>query len=511
MIAYEPVIGLEVHCRLHTASKLFSPDASAYGAAPNTHVDPVSLGHPGTLPVLNAEAVAQARRLALAVHATLARRAHFARKHYVYPDLPKGYQITQHGTPLAFDGYLDLPPDPDAAAGDGRAGSGGAGDGLAGDGTARIGLTRLHLEEDAGKSMHDAAAGRTRIDYNRCGTPLVELVTAPDLRTPRQAYRFLKKLRQLVRYLGVSDGNMEEGSLRCDANVSVRPRGQHGYGVRVEVKNLNSMRHVEQALEYEITRQTARLERGAAVAPETRRWDADRLETVLLRTKEEQADYRYLPEPDLGPVTTTDEAVAALRAGLPEMPDARRRRFERDVGLPPYDAAVLTDERAVADYFEDALAALFKRTKGGNTAAQAKALANVVMTDVLRVLGDDAHPTSAPAGLPVTPERLAQLVFLRHQDRISASTLTPLFDLMMREPDASAGKLADEHDLLQVSDPARLAPVVEAVLDDHPGEVHRYRSGKKSLMGFFMGKVMKRFDGAPDPTVARRLLEDRLR
>ena len=494
---YEPVIGLEVHVQLQTDSKIFSPDAASFGGAPNSKVDPVSLGHPGTLPVLNRAVVEHALRLGLATHCSIAPRSVFARKHYFYPDLPKGYQISQYDTPICYDGYVQIYPgedegetdevDPEADA-------------------RRIGLTRIHMEEDAGKSIHDDG-GRTRLDFNRCGVPLLELVTEPDLRTPREAYLFLKRLRQLVRYLGISDGNMEEGSLRCDANVSVRPRGREAFGTRTELKNMNSMSHVEQALEYEISRQIAARERGDEVVQQTLLWDPDAGTTRPMRSKEEAHDYRYVPDPDLVEVEIGDEMIEDVKAALPELPRARRRRFVEEVGLPPYDARVLTEERAVADYFEATLEQLYKRTKGGDTDAQAKLVSNLVMTDVMRVLNEKSISIDE---MPVEPERLAQLAFLRVEDKVSSNGAQEVFEVMMEAPDASAGKIADERDLIQVSDPGELEPVVEAVLDDHPDQVGTYLDGKEGLLGFFIGQVMQRFDGSPDPELVRKMLREKL-
>jgi aspartyl-tRNA(Asn)/glutamyl-tRNA(Gln) amidotransferase subunit B len=493
---YEPVIGLEVHVQLQTASKIFSSDAAAFGGEPNSKVDPVSLGHPGTLPVLNRAVVEHALRLGLATQCSVAPRSVFARKHYFYPDLPKGYQISQYDTPICYDGYVEIYPgedeeekeeiDPQADA-------------------RRIGLTRIHMEEDAGKSIHDA--GRTRLDFNRCGVPLLELVTEPDLRTPREAYLFLKRLRQLVRYLGISDGNMEEGSLRCDANVSVRPRGRESFGTRTELKNMNSMSHVEQALEYEISRQIAARERGEDVVQQTLLWDPDAGTTRPMRTKEEAHDYRYVPDPDLVEVEIDDEMIEDVRADLPELPRSRRRRFVEEVGLPPYDARVLTEERAVADYFEAALDQLYKRTKGGDTDAQAKLVSNLVMTEVLRVLNENAISIDE---CPVEPERLAQLAYLRVQDKVSSNGAQEIFEVMLESPDASAGKIADERDLIQVSDPSAIEPVIESVLDDHPDQVNTYLDGKEGLLGFFIGQVMQQFDGSPDPELVRKILREKL-
>ena len=491
---YEPVIGLEVHVQLQTDSKLFSPDATAFGAEPNEQVDPVSLGHPGTLPVLNEAVVTYALRLGLATHCSIADRSVFARKHYFYPDLPKGYQISQYDTPICYDGFVEIFPeegDEDGAP--------------AGAEAKRIGLTRIHMEEDAGKSIHDD--NQTRLDFNRCGVPLLELVTEPDLRTPREAYLFLKRLRQLVRYLGISDGNMEEGSLRCDANVSVRKRGREQFGTRTELKNMNSMRHVERALDYEIARQTAARERGDDVTQQTLLWDPDAGVTRPMRSKEEAHDYRYMPDPDLVEVRVDEDQIAEVRADLPELPRARRQRFIDEVGLPPYDARVLTEERAVADYFEAALDQLFKRTKGGDTDAQAKLVSNLVMSEVMRVLNEESIEID---DLPVGPERLAQLAFLRVQEKISSNGAQEIFDAMLEATDASAGKIADERDLIQVSDTDAIAPVVEAVLDDNPDQVNTYLDGKEGLLGFFIGQVRQEFEGSPDPQVIRDLLREKL-
>ncbi|WP_263841790.1 Asp-tRNA(Asn)/Glu-tRNA(Gln) amidotransferase subunit GatB [Salinibacter sp.] len=492
---YEPVIGLEVHVQLQTSAKIFSPDAAAFGAAPNTQVDPISLGHPGTLPVLNETVVKHALRLGVATHCSIAARSAFARKHYFYPDLPKGYQISQYDTPICYDGYLEVFPgeeeDASPSAPDSR----------------RVGLTRIHMEEDAGKSVHASAGGSTRLDYNRCGVPLLEMVTEPDLRSPREAALFLQRLRQLVRYLGISDGNMEEGSLRCDANVSVRPQGREAFGTRTELKNMNSMRHVEQALDYEIARQIAAAERGESITQQTLLWDADAGMTRPMRSKEEAHDYRYLPDPDLVEVRIEDATIDEVRANLPELPRARRRRFVEEVGLPAYDAGVLTEERAVADYFEEALRHLYKRTKGGDTDAQAKAVSNFIMTEVMRVLNERGLPIGE---LGVGPERLAQLVFLRLQDKVSSNGAQEVFEAMLDAPDKSAGRIADERDLIQVTDRGAIAPVVEDVLSDNPDKVNTYLGGKDGLLGFFIGQVMQRFDGSPNPELVRSLLREKL-
>ena len=495
--SYEPVIGLEVHVQLQTESKIFSPDPVGFGGSPNSRVDPVSLGHPGTLPVLNERVVRNAMRLGMATHCAIADRSVFARKHYFYPDLPKGYQISQYDTPLCYDGHVDIRLDEDTEASNRQVEAT----------TKRIGLTRIHMEEDAGKSVHDRHDRHTLIDHNRCGVPLLEMVTKPDLRTPQEAYQFLRKMRQLVRYLGVSDGNMEEGSMRCDANVSVRPRGQQSFGTRTELKNLNSMRHVEQALEYEVTRQIREIEMGNDVSQQTLLWDADAGVTRPLRSKEESHDYRYFPDPDLVTVVVDDEMRKAVRESLPELPDARRERFIDDVGLPAYDANILTEERALADYFEETLRYLYKRTRGGDTTAQAKLVSNMVMTDVKRVLNERSIDV---ADLEVTPERLAQLVYLRIEDKVSSSGAQEVFEAMLERTDDSAGKIADDLNLIQVSDESAIEPVVRAVIDENPEKVETYLGGKDGLMGFFMGQVMQRFDGSPDPQLVRSMLRDAL-
>ncbi len=491
---YEPVIGLEVHVQLQTDAKIFSPDATAFGAAPNTQVDPISLGHPGTLPVLNDTVVEYALRLGLATHCSIAARSVFARKHYFYPDLPKGYQISQYNTPICYDGHVDIFPGEDKD------------NGAVSKESRRVGLTRIHMEEDAGKSIHDPD-GSTRLDFNRCGVPLLELVTEPDLRSPREAYLFLQRLRQLVRYLGISDGNMEEGSLRCDANVSVRPRGRETFGTRTELKNMNSMRHVEQALDYEITRQIAAEERGESITQQTLLWDPDSGTTRPMRSKEEAHDYRYMPDPDLVEVAIEDETIERVRANLPELPRPRRQRFVDEIGLPPYDAGVLTEERAMADYFEETLRHLYRRTKGGDTDAQAKAVSNFIMTEVMRVLNERSLKIEE---LSVGPERLAQLVFLRLQNKVSSNGAQEVFETMLDVPDKSAGRIADERDLIQVSDRSAIEPLVDDVLDDHPDKVKTYLGGKDGLLGFFIGQVMQRFDGSPDPELVRSLLQEKL-
>ena len=487
---YEPVIGLEVHCQLLTDSKSFSPDSARFGAEPNTHVDPVSLGHPGTLPVLNGRVVEYAVRMGLATHCRIASRSVLARKHYFYPDLPKGYQISQYETPICAGGYVEIPVQ-------GQNGS---------SQLKRVGLTRIHIEEDAGKSLHDQDARHTLLDYNRCGTPLIEIVSEPDLRSPQEAGLYMQKIRQIVRYLGICDGNMEEGSLRCDANVSVRPTGSDVLGTKTEVKNMNSFRNVERALEYEIARQTRLLRRGQPVLQQTLLWNADRMETRPMRSKEEAHDYRYLPDPDLAPVTVPEDMLDRIRAALPEMPDARRARFRERWGLPDYDAALLTEERALADYFEETLMHLHERMPKGDLREQAKSVSNVVMSDVLRTLKESSGTIGT---FPVDTVRLAELVRYRLEDKVSSTGAQEIFEAMLERPEAP-GPLAREGNLIQVSDESLLVPVVEEILHDHPKQVAAWVGGKRGLIGFFIGQVMKRFDGSPDPRLVRRLLAERL-
>ena len=483
---YEPVIGLEVHCRLLTDSKAFSSDSARFGAGPNVHVDPVSLGHPGTLPVLNRRMVDYTLRMGLATHCRIAPCSVLSRKHYFYPDLPKGYQISQYETPVCAGGYVDIVLQEEGAP----------------PVTRRIGLTRIHMEEDAGRSIHDQDPYDTFLDYNRCGTPLIEIVSEPDLRSPREAYLYMRKIRQIVRYLGISDGNMEEGSLRCDANVSIRPLGSKDLCERTEIKNMNSFRNVERALDYEIGRQIRLVQGGGKVVRQTLLWDTDRQETRPMRSKEEAHDYRYFPDPDLAPVIVTDEELDRLRAELPEMPEARSARFQDAWGLPAYDAAILTEERELADYFEETLQELGVKESGKETHGPAKSVSNMIMSDVLRVLKE---AVTSIEELPIRPPRLAALVRLRLDDRISSTAAQEIFETML-EQDKAPEAIAEEQDLIQVSDATSLAPVVKSVLDDHPQQVAAYLGGKEGLIGYFIGQAMRRFEGSPDPKLVRKLL-----
>jgi aspartyl-tRNA(Asn)/glutamyl-tRNA(Gln) amidotransferase subunit B len=481
-IEFEPVIGLEVHAQLLTRSKAFSPEPAEFGADPNTNVDVVSLAHPGTLPVLNEKVVELTLRMGLATNCYIRPRSTFARKHYFYPDLPKGYQISQYADPICYDGYVDIVLDDDSPH------------------TRRIGITRIHMEEDAGKSIHDQDPYSSLIDLNRCGVPLIEIVSEPDLRSPREAYLYLQKIRQIVRYLGICDGNMEEGSLRCDANVSVRPVGQSEFGTKTEVKNMNSFRNVERALTYEIERQIELIQSGGEVVQETMLWDPNSLETRPMRSKEESHDYRYFPDPDLVQVYVTDDLMERVRAGFPEMPDARAARFEKNLELPEYDSNILTEDRGVADYFEQVLDSL----DGADGAA--KATSNFIMTYVLRVLNERSISIE---DFPIDPRRMARLVSLRLGDELSSTGAQEVFDEMLKSND-DAEEIARRHNLIQVSDEGALVPVVEQVLADNADKVEAYLDGKTGLLGFFIGQVMRSFDGSPDPNMVRKLLEDRI-
>jgi len=474
---WEPVIGLEIHAQLATRSKIFSGAPTAYGAPPNTQACAVDLGLPGVLPVLNREAVRMAVRFGLAIEARVSRRSVFARKNYFYPDLPKGYQISQYELPIVAAGHIEI------ALEDGE--------------TKRVGITRAHLEEDAGKSLHEDFHGMSGIDLNRAGTPLLEIVSEPELRSAKEAVAYMRKIHTLVRYLGISDGNMQEGSFRCDANVSVRKTGEARLGTRAEVKNLNSFRFVERAICHEIERQIALLEAGGTVVLETRLYDPDRDETRPMREKEEANDYRYFPDPDLLPLVLSEDFIEAQRADLPELPDAKRQRFIAQYGLPAYDAAVLCASRELADFYEGAVAA-----SGG----QAKPCANWVMVEVLGALNRDGKEIGQ---CPINPRMLGGLVRRITDGTISGKIAKEVFEAMWQgEGDADA--VIEARGLKQISDDSAIAALIDEVLRDNPTQVAQYRQGKEQVLAFFVGQVMKKSRGKANPQRLNALLREKL-
>jgi len=472
---YEAVIGLEVHAQLLTKSKIFCSCSTAFGAPPNTHTCPVCLGMPGVLPVLNQTVVEYALRMALAVNGRIAPTSIFARKNYFYPDLPKGYQISQFEQPLAEHGRLDITVN-----------------GL----TRRIGIHRIHMEEDAGKLIHDEFNPVSYVDYNRTGVPLIEIVSEPDIRTPEEAAAYLKALRDILVYLEVCDGNMEEGSFRCDANVSIRPAGQIEFGTRAELKNMNSFRHVTRALEYEIRRQNAVLADGDRVIQETRLWNEAKGVTEAMRGKEESHDYRYFPDPDLIPVVISREWIEQVRRSLPELPAEKRRRFAADYELPEYDAEVLTSSRALADYFEEAVRSFH----------QPKALGNWIMSELLRLLNAEARPAT---DCPVSPGDLAALVRMIQEEKISGKIGKSVFEEMYRTGRDPAAVIK-EKGLEVVRDADQLTALVDEVMAANPDQVADYRAGKEKLLGFFVGQIMKKTKGQADPKTLNALLKEKL-
>ena len=476
MSAWETVIGLEVHCQLATRSKLFSGAATAFGAPPNTQACAIDLALPGVLPVLNREAVAMAIKFGLAVGAQIAPRSVFARKNYFYPDLPKGYQISQYELPIVARGHLDITlPD-----GTGK----------------RIGITRAHLEEDAGKSLHEDFHGLTGIDLNRAGTPLVEIVSEPELSSAAEAVAYLKKLHALVRYLEISDANMQEGSFRCDANVSVRRVGDSKLGTRAEIKNINSFRFVERAIEVEVERQIELLESGGQVVQETRLYDAERNQTRAMRSKEEANDYRYFPDPDLLPIEVSEAWVEHLRAQLPELPQARQARFVSQYSLSDYDAGLLTTERELADYFEAALA----------SGAEPKLAANWINGELAAALNRDDLPITAS---PVSPAALGGLLGRIADQTISGKIAKDVFAAMW-QGEGEADAIIQARGLKQITDTGAIEAAVEQVLAANPDQVEQLRAGKDKVLGFLVGQVMKATGGKANPAQVNALLRSKV-
>jgi aspartyl-tRNA(Asn)/glutamyl-tRNA(Gln) amidotransferase subunit B len=475
-MAWEVVIGLEVHAQLATKSKIFSGAATAYGAPPNTQACAVDLGLPGVLPVLNAAAVRMACKFGLAVGATVATRSVFARKNYFYPDLPKGYQISQYELPIVQTGQLKIEVN----------------------GIEKIiGITRAHLEEDAGKSLHEDFHGLSGIDLNRAGTPLLEIVSEPDMRSPKEAIAYMKKLHSLVRYLEICDGNMQEGSFRCDANISVRPLGQKELGTRTELKNLNSFRFVERALNIEIERQIELLENGGTVRQETRLYDADKNETRSMRAKEEANDYRYFPDPDLLPLTIEPTFLAQLRTELPELPEQKKQRFVQEYGLSLYDASVLTTSRELAHYFEETV-----RLSG----SEAKLCANWIMGDLAAFLNKSNLEIEES---PVSAKQLASLLRRISDNTISGKIAKPLFEAIWNG-EGETDTLIEKRGLTQVTDSEAIEKIVTEVLAQNPEQLQAYRSGKEKLFSFFVGQVMKASKGKANPAQVNELLKKQL-
>ncbi len=476
-VEWETVIGLETHVQLSTRSKIFSGASTAYGAEPNTQACAIDLALPGVLPVLNREAVRLAVRFGLAVGAQITPRSIFARKNYFYPDLPKGYQISQYELPVVAGGRLAI---------------------RFGDGQEKVvGITRAHLEEDAGKSLHEDFHGMSGIDLNRAGTPLLEIVTEPDMRSAAEAVAYMKKLHTLVRWLGISDGNMQEGSFRCDANVSVRPRGSDKLGTRAEIKNLNSFRFVEQAIGYEVERQIEILEGGGTVVQETRLYDPDRGETRSMRSKEEAFDYRYFPDPDLLPVVLDAAFVDELRAALPELPDARRARLVADYALPSADAELLTASRELADFFESTSAAA-----GG----QHRLAANWVMGELLGALNREGLGIEAS---PVSPAQLGSLLARIADETISGKIAKQVFEAMW-QGEGDADQVIEKNGLRQITDSSELERIVDEVIAANPEQAAQYRAGKDKLIGFFVGQVMRATQGKGNPAQVNALLAKKL-
>ena len=477
-MSFETVIGLEIHAQLATKTKIFSSASTAYGAAPNTQANLVDLGYPGVLPVLNLEAVRMATKFGLAIGASVSQRSVFARKNYFYPDLPKGYQISQYEKPIVLNGRMDI---------------------VLEDGSVKtIGITRAHLEEDAGKSLHEDFHGFSGIDLNRAGTPLLEIVSEPDMRSAKEAVAYLKKIHTLVRYLEICDGNMQEGSFRCDANVSVRPVGQEKFGTRCEIKNLNSFRFIEKAINYEVARQIEIIEGGGTIRQETRLYDPDKGETRALRSKEEANDYRYFPDPDLLPVVFDDAFIESVRRSLPELPDQKAARYMEKFGLSAYDAGVLTASREMADYYEAVLA----RLGSGNE----KLAANWVMGELSGALNKDGVEVTESR---VDASRLAGLLERIVDETISGKIAKDVFEQMWAEgKDADA--IIEEKGLKQITDTGAIEKVIDEIMAANPKQLADYRSGKDKLFGFFVGQVMKSTGGKANPAQVNDLLKRKL-
>lgn len=472
---FETVIGLEVHAQLLTDTKIFCGCSTKFGGAPNSHTCPVCLGLPGVLPVLNKKVVEFAMKMSLATNCEINKSCSFARKNYFYPDLPKGYQISQFAYPLSEHGYVLLDVD-----------------GV----QKKIGLTRIHMEEDAGKLMHDEHNPVSYVDLNRAGVPLIEIVSEPDMRSPAEAADYLKRLHEILVYLEICDGNMEEGSFRCDANVSIRPKGQKEFGTRAELKNMNSFRNVQRALEYEIKRQQYLIENGEKIVQETRLWDDASGTSIAMRSKEEAHDYRYFPDPDLVPILVDNAWVEKMRRELPELPLAKRERFIQDYSIPEYDAGVLTADKALAQYYEDVVILCDKP----------KQASNWVMGDVLRFLNEDKLDIRK---CPITAKALADMIKLIEEGTISGKMAKDII-LEMYKTGKAPQKIIEEKGLVQITDEGELVKTITAIIVANPGQLADYRGGKEKLFGFFVGQVMKATQGKANPQLVNELLKKML-
>ena len=478
MSDWESVIGLEIHAQLATVSKIFSGASTAFGAAPNTQACVVDLGMPGVLPVLNREAVNMAIRFGVAIGAEIDHQSVFARKNYFYPDLPKGYQISQFELPIVGKGHIFISPSEAV--------------------TKKVRITRAHLEEDAGKSIHDLFPEQSGIDLNRAGTPLLEIVSEPDMRSAKEAVAYARKMHSLVRYLEICDGNMQEGSFRCDANVSVRRKGEQELGTRAEIKNINSFRFLERAINYEIERQIDLIEDGGRVVQETRLYDSERDETRSMRSKEEANDYRYFPDPDLLPVTVSEEDIARIRAGLPELPEQKKQRYIDELGLSDYNAELLTSSRDTALYFEAALAA------SPELSAQ---LANWILGDLAGALNKAGLEVSAA---PITAANLAQLVIRIADDTISGKIAKEVFEAMW-QGEGSADEIISARGLQQITDSGAIEALIDEVIAANPQQVEQFRAGKEKVLGFFVGKIMQQSQGKANPGQVNAMLREKLK
>jgi aspartyl-tRNA(Asn)/glutamyl-tRNA(Gln) amidotransferase subunit B len=486
--SYEIVIGLEVHAQLLTASKLFCGDSIIFGAEPNTHVSPITLGHPGTLPKMNKKAIEFAVKMGLACNCEIEQHNYFARKNYFYPDLPKGYQVSQHTTPICKNGFVKI---------------------KTATGEKNIRLNRIHMEEDAGKSLHDVDEKNTCIDYNRAGTPLIEIVTEPDLRSADEAFAYLSEIRKLVRYLEICDGNMEEGSLRCDANISVRKKGDTKLGTRVEVKNLNSIRNVKRAIEVEANRLIDMLEKGETIVQQTRSFDANNGTTFAIRDKEDADDYRYFAEPDLTPFQLQDEFIERIKKSIPALPEQRIAKYITELELSEYDATTLTEEKAFADYFESIIPFLSSPQSGEGQGLRCKAAANWMLGPIKSWLNENGKEIM---DFPLQPKQIAAVISLIDSGKVSFSVASSkLFTLMLTEKEKNPEQLATENNLLQQSDVSAIGPIIDKVLDKFADKVIEYKKGKKGLLALFVGEVMKQSKGKADPKLTNELLLEKLK